>query len=265
MRNNKENNKNVKNKGKHKKKVLRVLVYMVLVLIVLSLLFLIGYGVYHLCTSSKYNIAKIEFKGSTTYDNETLNVTSNILVGENLYRISKKDITNNLNSLPYIKEIKIKRKLPDTIIVTIKEHKSKYFAYNKETDKYVKLTSEGIILEEITSEAKTENELYVFGINFDDNITSKTYIADTEINKLNMYERINSAYEKSLNAKKITSVEFKDNNVILTLDYDINVILNEQNLDYNLSFLKSILEKIQGKAGIVDMTKPNPVFTETVI
>ena len=65
--------------------------------------------------------------------------------------------------------------------------------------------------------------------------------------------------------KDITCVEFKDKNIILTLNNDINVIFNDDgNLDYDISFLRSILEEIEGKAGTIDMTKDNPVFTESV-
>lgn len=260
----KNNEKSIKNKGKHKKKVLRVLVYIVLVTFVLSLLFLIGYGIYYFSTSSKYNVAKVEFKNSTIYDDETLLQTSKIIIGENIYKISKKEVENNLSKLPYIAGVSIKRKLPDTLQVIITEHTSKYFAYNKETDKYVRLTSTGMILEHLQVSEKTDYELYVFGISFDDNIKQKTYIADTELGKLEMYANVNEAYKKSGIQKNITSVEFKQNNIILTLDYDINIILDEEDLDYNLNFLKSILEEIYDKAGTIDMTKPDPIFTEAV-
>jgi len=108
-----------KNKGKHKKKALRVLVYIVLIAFVLSLLFLIGYGIYYFSTSSKYNVAKVEFVNNTVYDAETLTETANIPIGENLYKVSKKYIKTNLNTLPYIEDISIRRKRPDTIQIII--------------------------------------------------------------------------------------------------------------------------------------------------
>lgn len=148
--------------GKRKKKILRVLVYIVLVLFMLSLLFLIGYGIYYFCTSSKYNIAKVEFKGSQIYDIDTLTEVAAIPIGENLYKVSKKYIKTNLDTLAYIDEINIKRVRPDIIRITIKEHSSNYFAYNEETDKYVRITAEGLILEEVEGEQKQDTELLVF-------------------------------------------------------------------------------------------------------
>lgn len=260
----KNKDKSKKNKRKHSKKILRVLVYIVLIAFVLSFVFLIGFGIYHLCTSSKYVVKKVEFKGNVIYDIETLTATANVPMGENLYRFSKKTIKNNLDTLSYIDKIKINRKLPDTVQITLKEYVSKYMAYNIEEDIYIRLSEDGVILERVEGEQKQETELLLFGISFDDNAKEKSIIAETEIKKIEKYEIVKKVYEKSSIEKEITSVEFKENNVILTLDYDINVILNMDNLDYNISFLASILERISGKAGTIDMTKTNPVFTESI-
>ena len=253
-----------KTKGKHKKKMLRVLVYIVLVVFMLSLLFLIGYGIYYFSTSSKYNISKVQFKGNLIYDVDTLTQTAAIPMGENLYKVSKKYIETNLQTLPYIQDVNIKRIRPSTIEVIVNEYVSKYFAYNVETDTYFRLTKDGIILEQLQGEEKNDNELLVFGISFDDNVQLKTTIAKTELDKLALYEKTNKVYMTSGIEKDITNIEFKERNIILTLNHDLNVILNDQDLDYDISFLKSILEKIEGKAGTIDMTKVDPVFTESI-
>ena len=250
--------------GKHKKKVLRVLVYIVLVVFMLSLLFLIGYGIYHFSTSSKYSLLKVEFKSNSIYDVQTLTDIAEAPIGENLYRVSKTDIKTRLEQLPYIEAVSIKRIIPDTLQITIKEYTSAYFAYNEDTDMYVRLTKQGLVLEQVEGEVKTDVELLVFGISFDDNLKPKTTIAKTELAKLSLYEKANSIYVKSGIEEQITNIEFKDKTIILTLDHDVNVILNDEDLDYDISLLKSILEKIQGKAGTIDMTKLNPVFTESI-
>ena len=253
-----------KTKGKHKKKVLRVLVYIVLVMFVLSLLFLIGYGIYYFSTSSKYNISKVNFKNNLVYDVETLTDVAAIPIGENLYKVSKKYIETNLQTLPYIADVDIKRVIPDTIEITIKENISKYFAYNKETDTYYRLTSDGIILEQAPGEAKTHGELLVFGIAFDDNVQLKSSIAQTELDKIEFYEQVNKVYTNCGIEKEITNIEFREQNIILTLNHDLSVIFDKKDLDYNMSLLKKILEKIEGKAGTIDMTKVDPIFTESI-
>lgn len=259
-----ENKSKKKKLGKHKKKILRVTIYIVLVMFMLSLLFLIGYSIYYFGTSSKYNVGKVVFKNNNVYDIQTLTDTAQVPIGENLYRVSKKYIVQNLDALPYIESVSIKKLRPDTIQITVKEYTSVYFAYNEETDMYVRLTADGLVLEQVEGEQKGDTELLVFGISFDDNLKNKTTIAKTELDKLSLYEKTNEIYVKSGIEKEITNIEFKDTNIILTLNHDINIILNDEDLDYDINFLKSILEKIEGKAGAIDMTKENPVFTESI-
>lgn len=250
--------------GKHKKKILRVLVYIVLVLFMLSLLFLIGYGIYHFSTSSKYNITKVEFKNNKFYEVETLLETAKVPIGANMYKVSKKEIISNLNKLPYIEKVSIKKVMPNTLQITVSEYTSKYFAYNEEENQYVRLTENGIVLEFAQGEEKQDKEMLVFGISFDDNLRLKSIIAATELDKLELYEKTKKVYDNEEIQKEITNIEFKDKNIILTLNHDINVTLNDKNLYYDIKLLKSILEKIEGKAGNIDMTKENPVFTESI-
>jgi len=251
-----------KNKGKHKKKIIRVVIYITLAIFMLSLLFLLGLGIYKLSTSPKYNLSTVTFEGNVKYGYDELMDSLKLSEGVNLFKLSKKVVRENLETLPYINKVKVSKKYPDTLVVKITEYEADYFAYNKETNKYVKLTRDGIILEECSSEARYDNELIIFGINFDDKLEKE--IVEVEKTKLSNYMVIKEKYEQTNIDKEITSVEFKEGNVILTLDQDINVILNMNELEYKLSLLKSILNEISGKAGTIDMTIVNPIFRETI-
>ncbi len=269
MKNNDTNLKTkAKNKkrtmGKHKKKMLRVLVYIVLVVFMLSLLFLIGYGIYYFRTSSKYNITEIEFQNNLKYDEATLLQSANIPDEQNIHKLSSKEIANNIKELPYVQEVKIKKIMPGKLLITIQEYTSTYYAYNTETNMYVRLTKDGVILEQTSGEDKHETEMFVHGIAFDSNIEPKQTIAKTEKDKLSLYEKVSQLYYKEEIGKNITSVEFKEKNIILTLDYDLNVIFGNKDLDYNMNFLKDILVEIEGLSGTIDMTKTSPVFTESI-
>lgn len=251
-----------KNKGKHKKKIIRAVIYITLVVFVLSLLFLIGFGIYKLSTSPKYNLANVTFEGNVKYSYEELRAVLGIEDGTNLFRVSKGKVIDNLETLSYIEKVKVSKKYPDTLVLKITEYEPYFFAYNKEVDKYVKLTKQGIILEECTAEAKGENELFVFGINFDDELGRE--IVEVEKAKITNYLNLKEKYDETNIDKEITSVEFKEGNIVLTLNYDINVIMNTQEVGYKLSFLKSILNEISGKAGTIDMTIENPIFRENI-
>jgi len=251
-----------KNKGKHKKKIIRAAIYISLVVFVLSLLFLIGFGIYKLSTSSKYNLVNIIFEGNEEYSYEELRETIGIEDGTNLFRLSKSKVIDNLNQLPYIDKVKISKKYPDSLVIKITEYEPYYFAYNKETNKYVKLTRNGVILEECEQEAREDDELIIFGISFDDTLGKE--IGELENKKLTNYMYIKEIYDNSGIAKEITSVEFKEGDIILTLNHDINVVMSMDEIEYKLNFLKNILDEIPGKAGTIDMTVDSPIFRETL-
>lgn len=272
MRENKEDIKKIetrrkpshptKNKRKHNKKIVKIVICVMIVLFVLSLLFVLGFGIYKLSTSPRYNINNIVFEGNVEYDNAQLKEKLEKWEGANLFRTSKGDIENKLKELPYINKVKISKKYPDTLVVKITEYVSYFFAYNKETDNYVKLTSDGIILEECKSDARDEHELIVFGINFDDKLGHA--VVEVEQEKLINYFNIKEEYDKTKIDKIITSVEFKEGDIILTLNHDVNVIMNLEDIGYKLSFLKSILVEITNEAGTIDMTVDNPIFRANV-
>lgn len=250
-----------KNKGKHNKRKIRVLIYIILGLFVLSLLFLSCFGIYKLSTSTKYKIESIVFEGCEKYSEDELKNVVEIEDGTNLFRISKRDIKKKLETLPYIKNVRVSKKYPNTIKIKIDEYYPYFFAYNKETNKYIKLTKDGIILEECESAARNE-ELIVFGINFNNNPGEQ--ISEIEFAKLSTYLTIKEKYDLIGIDKVITSVEFKENNIILTLNHDIDVLMNMDDLSYKLNFLKEILNELTNEAGMIDMTIDNPIFRDNL-
>ena len=69
-----------------------------------------------------FQVEKIEVAGNSRYTDEEIVAVTGIVQGDNLYRINKVKITGNLlHELPYIEGVNIRRKLPDTILVTVGE------------------------------------------------------------------------------------------------------------------------------------------------
>ncbi|MBR6641889.1 MAG: hypothetical protein IKL08_06840, partial [Clostridia bacterium] len=150
----------------------------------------------------------------------------------------------------------------ETVIIKIEEYESSFVALNKETDEYIRLTDKGVILEKCKLEDVTEKELLLFGIHFDDNLGEK--IVELEQKKLQTLIDMMDKYSKQNISKKITSVEFNEGDIILTLDYDIDVIMDTNEVEYKLDLLRSILDEINGKVGTIDMTIENPIFAESI-
>ena len=261
---NKKINKTVskKNKGKLKRKILRGLVYLVLIIFALSLFFLLGFGIYKLYTASRYNIGVVNVEGNVKYTVEEIKELANITLGTNINKLKTNKIEKLVEGLSYVRDAKVVRKYPETVIIKVEEYESSFVALNKETNEYIRLTDKGVILEKCNLEDVTENELLLFGIHFDDNLGEK--IVELEQKKLQTLIDMMDKYAKENISKKITSVEFNEGDIILTLDYDIDVVMNTNDVEYKLNLLKSILDEINGKVGTIDMTIENPIFAESI-
>lgn len=261
---NKKINKTVskKNKGKLKRKILRGLVYLVLIIFALSLFFLLGFGIYKLYTASRYNIGVVNVEGNVKYTVEEIKELANITLGTNINKLKTNKIEKVVEGLSYVRDAKVVRKYPETVIIKVEEYESSFVALNKETNEYIRLTDKGVILEKCNLEDVTENELLLFGIHFDDNLGEK--IVELEQKKLQTLIAMMDKYAKENISKKITSVEFNEGDIILTLDYDIDVVMNTNDVEYKLNLLKSILDEINGKVGTIDMTIENPIFAESI-
>ncbi len=261
---NKKINKTVskKNKGKLKRKILRGLVYLVLIIFALSLFFLLGFGIYKLYTASRYNIGVVNVEGNVKYTVEEIKELANITLGTNINKLKTNKIEKLVEGLSYVRDAKVLRKYPETVIIKVEEYESSFVALNKETNEYIRLTDKGVILEKCNLEDVTEKELLLFGIHFDDNLGEK--IVELEQKKLQTLIAMMDKYAKENISKKITSVEFNEGDIILTLDYDIDVVMNTNDVEYKLNLLKSILDEINGKVGTIDMTIENPIFAESI-
>ncbi len=251
-----------KNKGKLKRKILRGLVYLVLIIFALSLFFLLALGVYKLFTASRYNIGGVNVEGNVKYTVEEIKELAGIEIGTNINKLKTGKIEKKIEELPYVRDAKVMRKYPETVIIKIEEYMSSFVALNKETNEYIRLTDKGVILEKCNLEDVTETELLLFGIHFDDKLGEK--IVELEQKKLQTLIDMMKKYSEENIPKNITSVEFNEGDIILTLDYDIDVIMDTNEVEYKLNLLSNILDEINGKVGTIDMTIENPIFAESI-
>lgn len=231
------------------------------------ILFLVIVGVATGCLFAPvFNIIEvIASSGDNVSAQEILN-NANISVGTNIFRINDSKIEEKIESLSYVREAEVHRKLPNTIVLSIDERKPyaivKYLESFAITDKY------GYILE-----IKKENSgdlpiiygldsgSYVVGQKLEGNSLTKyencTYL-------LEMASKTNFEYIfKEINYNDLTNVKL----YIEEIDTDIiygNIFIDD--IEEKLNHLSSILKELNGKSGKIDMSDENylakTVFTE---
>lgn len=69
-----------------------------------------------------FQLEEVVVTGTSRYTPEEVKAASGLEAGDNLFRLNKLKISDNiLQTLPYVEELTIRRKLPDTILITVKE------------------------------------------------------------------------------------------------------------------------------------------------
>ena len=81
-----------------------------------------------ICLAVFFRIDRIEVIGSERYSKEQILSISGIEEGLSLYEVGNPELERLYGRLPYIREARITRKLPDTLIVTILEDEGMYSA-----------------------------------------------------------------------------------------------------------------------------------------
>ncbi len=107
------NKKKMSRKRKLKKHILTILLAVVVMCVGLVLVF-----------SLFFKINTITISGDKVYSDKMVTEKSGVAIGENLFKIKGEKLTEILSrELPYIREVTVERKLPDTLIINIKAAK----------------------------------------------------------------------------------------------------------------------------------------------
>lgn len=109
-------------------------------------LILIGVGVYYFLTSDFFAIQKILVENNKYYTAEQIISIAKSKTGDNLFQVSTSNMKDKLLKDPYIKNVKVSRRIPDKILITVEERKEN--AAIPFGDDYIIIDKEGMILRE---------------------------------------------------------------------------------------------------------------------
>ncbi len=241
---------------KKKRKVARIIFFFVIFGAMIA-------GVYLLLTLKAFNLENVELNETMKYSKEDIVNKAGIEVGKNIFieyfTSDKKAVT----TLPYVESIKLKLKLPNGIKIDVVERTSKYFAYDKDNNKFFSLSDDGYILEEVDINNKKNDEILLTGVTFDDEVMLGKKINDTDLSKIGIYKKIEKEFKKDEISGKITKVSFENSLTTITINDKLNIIFpNDTDLEYKMVFLKTILKSIaEDSVGVIDMTKTRPTYS----
>lgn len=228
---------------KKKKKIKRIIKFITLLLI------LIG-GVVFALVSPLFDIKNIKVINNAQISTDTIISLSELQIGQNLFKYNHNQVGESIKTNPYIEEVKIKRKLPNEVEITVKE---RIRNFNVEfLNGYAYINNQGYILE--ISEQKLALPV-IQGISTkQEEIVEGNRLDVQDLDKLETVIQIVSICKSYEIDNKITTIDITNkNNFIINMETEKKTIYlgDETNLSNKMLYVPAILEESAGKEGII--------------
>lgn len=233
----KEINKKEQKRRKRNRKIKLFLKFIILVGIIAG-------GTAFALTSPIFNIKHIEVLNSSQVSTETIISLSNLKQDENIFKFTKSSVIKNIKENAYIENVKIKRKIPNTIQIDIEERMPKYSL--DFMGKYAYINTQGYILE-ISEDNK--GLPIVQGIaTSEEQIVPNNRLNNEDLNKLEDIIKI-------MNATRENNIDLKVTSIDITNENEYSIYLEEEKKKIHLGDNSNLTNKILHAVAIIEQTK----------
>ena len=254
-------NKQEEERAKKKKKRILKLVKWLTILGILA-----GTIIFFLL-SPLFNILEIKVVGNQKITSEKIINMSGIIINENAFKIDTKQAIINILQEPYIEKVEIKRVLPSTIEIQVKERQATFML--EFANGYVYINNQGYMLE--ISEEKLEIPIITGYITPVENIVPGNRLQTDDLKKMKAVLKIMETARSNEIEKMITKIDISnDRNYTLILEGEGKTAYlgDASNINTRIQYLKLVIEKEQGKRGEVfinkDVNTDGAIFREEV-
>ena len=235
---------------------------------IIVLIGLIAGGIVFALTSPIFNIKDIKVLNNSQISTDTIISLSELKYDENIFKFYSKNVIEKIKENPYIENVKIHRKLPNTIEIDIEERVPKYSV--DYMGKYAYINNQGYLLE--ISEDSKKLPIILGVSTAEENIVPGNRLNNDDLTKLeDVIKIMNSAKENNLDTK-VTSIDISDKSdyIIYLEEEKKKVHLGDNtNLSNKMLYVVAIMEKEKEKEGDIYVNgdlnnKFQPYFKEKV-
>lgn len=245
---------------KKKKAILKIVKVLTLIIVI------IGVSIY-VALSPLFNIKEINVTGNSKLSKEEIISLSELKTDENTFKVSKKNIKNKVKANAYIKNVKIRRKLPDKVEIIVVERVATYMI--PFANSYIYINNQGYMLE-ITSQ-KAEMPAIVGISTPEEELHEGQRLISEDLVKLGEVLQIMESANANELVDLITKIDISNRqDYILTLEKEKKAIHlgDVSNLSTKMAYVKKILNDEKGVEGEIlvntDLTNKGAVFREKV-
>ena len=202
-----------------------------------------------------FKVNRVEVRGNSLYDSETVLAASGLELGDTLLAVNKSKAAAQIEvALPYVEHVRVSRVLPDTIVIEITESEA-VFSVISDAGEYWLMNYRGKLLEAVDEQTAGEHAA----------IVGFTVIAPV------VGETAQPSDQQAFDAAMTVLSEMSGTGLMATftrLDttktYDIVLLQGDQyeiclgsaeEMDYKFRFLKAVLEELSdNQPGTIDLT-----------
>ncbi|MCI8548715.1 MAG: FtsQ-type POTRA domain-containing protein [Bacilli bacterium] len=221
------------------------------IIIVLEILLLLGAiigGITFAMVSPIFNIKEIQVVNNNHINSETIISLSEMQLDENIFRFNSGKVIKKIKENPYIKNVKIHRKIPNTIQIEVEERQH---AYSVDfLGKYAYVDKQGYILE--ISEDNMQ-KMILQGIETkEEQVLEGARLNEEDLKKLEDVIKIMNATKEYELDTKVTSIDITNKNeysIYLEQEKKKVYLGDNSNLGNKMLYVNAIIEKEKGKQG----------------
>ena len=218
-------------------------------------------------TSPVFNIKTIEVKGNNKVSTEEIIKLSQIETNQNIYKVSKNAVKDNIKENAYIENVQVYRMLPDKIEIEVKERTASFMI--QINGKYAYINNQGYILE-----INSENIFLPIIAGYAtlvDNIIPGNRLEQEDLIKLETVLTIMESANSNQMSELITTIDISNpKNYTLTLNNEEKTVYlgDASNISTRMHYLKGILQNEKGNPGEVfidgNLTTQKVYFREKI-
>lgn len=219
-----------------------------------SFILLLIVSIYICISSSIFELKEINVNGNEKLSKKDIVDISSLKLGNNLFKYNIDDIEKSILKNPYVKDVKVKRKIPDKLVIDIEENTED--AIVKLGGKYLYIQQDGLILSEKT-EVTNKNIPIISGVELKEK-SPKTNIEIVGDTKQNLLISLLNCLKSNNMLREIEAINVKKNDIKMKTNDNVEIELKlDDNLDYNIKKLRQILVDLKSnniRNGTIDLT-----------
>ncbi|SNS24429.1 cell division protein FtsQ [Anaerovirgula multivorans] len=235
------------------KKIRRRRLKRILTAFFLSIVFLL-WGIYYLLQSDLLNLQMIEVHGNIELTEEEIIDGAKLYTKRNILQYNLLEIKENVEMQPFVKEAIIKRKLPKTMIITVREREK--YAIIPYMGSFIYIDQDKVVLQ-VNDDYLSEDLILITGVEFQSfKLGDKADINNPEM--LNTAMELIEASRATSIVEMISEINIEKEDYIQLITFDGIEVLLADTIDpaYSMVALKEVLTSLytrEIKNVIVDM------------